>query len=86
MHGHMNLKSDEEVWTTYICFRIGTSGGQFEWGNNPMGTIKWGEIHDGGYISLSSRALCHGVTNSAHEIILDVSVNRDAFSVLHNVQ
>jgi len=38
--------SDGKVWTAYICFRIGTSGGLFEWGNDSMGSIKRGETHD----------------------------------------
>jgi hypothetical protein len=29
-----------EMWATYICFRIGTSGGLLEWGNDSMGSIK----------------------------------------------
>jgi len=32
--------SEGKVWTTYICFRIGTSGGLFERGNDPMRSIK----------------------------------------------
>jgi len=37
-------------------------------------------------VNLSSRALGHGVSNYAHEIIVDVCVNRDAFSVFRNLQ
>ena len=39
-------KWDVGVWTGSIWLRIGTCGGHCECGNEPSGSIKWGEFLD----------------------------------------
>jgi len=39
-------KWDGEAWTEFVWFRIGTSGGLCECGNEPSGSIKCGEFLD----------------------------------------
>jgi len=36
----------QEVWTGFIWFRTGTSGGSCEHGNEPSGAIRGGEFLD----------------------------------------
>ena len=35
-----------ETWTEFLCPRIGTGAGVCQWGDEPSGSIKYGEVFD----------------------------------------